>query len=423
PDPKTPSTAANPNVTVPGENPAPPSAATTPKTDTAEDSTTGHEKTAYFITVNDSRLNIDTLRYQIQMDNKLIMQVWVPMASISESAEISNRFTALIGILTIIMAGIWAFYISDRFSRPIQQISSITKRMSELDFSETLKLKGRDEITQLSDSINNLSFSLDSSIKELNEKNRQLEEDILRERELDKMRRQFMSSVSHELKSPVFLIQGYAEGLKSNILTDETKKNFYCDVIMDEADKMNVLVSDLLDLAQLQSGMFRISPCSFDISILVHDIVRKMQPVFDERDIWASIVQECRNVEVSADPVRIEQVVVNYLNNALVHVDSHKRIQISITCSESKVRVSVYNSGGHIPPDKLDKIWASFYKLDEARTRDIGGTGLGLSIVRAIMDAHGSECGVRNVFSNVDIASKTYLEEGVEFWFEVAQNG
>lgn len=364
------------------------------------------DKSAFFVRVEDTRLKIDTLRYQVRLENGLLMQIWVPMAGISESAAVSNRFTTTIGLLIALFTGIWSLYISGKFTKPIMQINRVAKKMSGLDFTETIQVKGDDEIAQLSRSINNLSCELDEAISRLNSKNRQLEEDIDRERKLDKMRQEFVSSVSHELKTPIFLIQGYADGLKSNVADNEKKRNFYCGVIMEEADKLNILVKDLLDLSQMQSGFFKINRCEFDISSLARDVTAKFGPILEEKKIGMEL-QTIDNLTVNADPVRIEQVLVNYLNNAVNHVDEQRKIRLAISRNEGKARVSVFNFGQHIPEEAHEKIWASFYKLDKARTRDYGGTGLGLSIVRAIVEAHQAGYGVNNVVG------------GVEFWFEV----
>jgi len=360
----------------------------------------------FFLIVEDPRLKINTLRYQTQLDNGLIMQVWVPMEGISESAAISNHFTMFIGILAILFSGIWSLYISERITKPITRIKNIAKKMSQLDFSEKIEIKGKDEVAQLSHIINSLSFELSNAINKLNIKNLQLENDIRNERELDRMRREFVSSVSHELKTPIFLIQGYADGLKANVADDENKRNFYCDVIMEEADRMDVIVKDLLDLSQIQSGMFSVNMCEFEITKLITEVVCKLGSIIEKKDIKIEINDE-KDLFVIADPIRIEQVIVNYLNNAVNHVDDERKINIRVSRNETKAKISVYNSGQQVPSESLNKIWTSFYKVDQSRTRDYGGSGLGLSIVRAIMEAHHNLYGVNN---SVD---------GVEFWFEV----
>ena len=233
-----------------------------------------------------------------------------------------------------------------------------------------------------------------------------LTEDIERERRIDKMRKEFISSVSHELKTPIALIQGYAEGLKLNVNEDEENRNFYCDVIMDEAGKMNRLVKDLLDLSQIEAGYFRLEKTVFDISFLVDHVLDKYRPILLEKGLKVD-VEKKENVAVNGDIVRIEQVLVNLLNNAINHVDDSKLIKITVTTRNEKIRVSVYNSGKTIPEESLDKIWTSFYKVDKARTRAYGGTGLGLSVVRAILELHRNAFGVENHIN------------GVTFWFEV----
>jgi len=365
-----------------------------------------YDENSFFIITQDPNFKIDTLRYQTRLNNGLILLVWVPMAGISESAAISNNFTAIIGLITILITGIWALFISGRFTRPITEMNRITKNMSELDFSQTLKIDRKDEIGQLSQSINHLSDKLGEAIGELNSRNRQLEKDIDRERKLDKMRREFISNVSHELKTPIFLIQGYAEGLKTNIADDKKKRDFYCRVIMEEAEKMDALVKGLLDLSQIESGMFPVNKVPFNVSQLMEQIVSKYGPVLKEKNIHMDVETE-EGLMAFADPARIEQAIVNFMNNAIDHADGKKVIKLAVKTAGHKIRVSVYNSGKPIPEAFLDKIWTNFYKIDKARTRGLGGTGLGLSIVRAIQEAHQNGYGVVNA------------EDGVEFWIDM----
>ena len=361
---------------------------------------------SFFVTLEDPSLKIESIRFQTELDNGLVLLVWVPIAQISESVAVSNRLTSIIAIVIIIITGIWAFFISRSFTRPITQMNFITKKMAKMDFTQTLNVSGKDEISQLSENINDLSDKLDRAIGELNSKNQQLELDIGHERKLDELRKVFISSVSHELKTPIFLIQGYAEGLKVNVVIDEEKRNFYCDVIIEEADKMDILVKDLLDLSQMESGMFSINKMEFDLVELTEDVVKKFEPLFTEMKVDLKM-QLPKQAWVHADPIRIEQAVVNFLNNAVNHIDGKKQLAISIQQEAEKIRLRVYNSGPRIPEELVDKIWISFFKADQARTREYGGTGLGLSVVRVIQEAHQNKYSVTN------------LDEGVEFWLEV----
>jgi two-component system, OmpR family, sensor histidine kinase VanS len=365
-----------------------------------------HDENSFFVITKDPGLKIDTLRYQTHLENDVMILVWIPMAEISESAAVSNRFTAIVALITIFITGLWTLYVSDKFTRPIKQINITTKKMAELDFSQTLDITSEDEIGQLSQSINHLSHKLKVTIGELNKKNQQLEQDIDKGKRIDTMRREFVSNVSHELKTPIFLIQGYAEGLKNNIVTDEEKRSFYCDVIMEEAEKMDAIVKDLLNLSQIESGNMDLNKYDFDIEQLIEDVTKKLEPIFKEKDI--SIGTEIAlNSLVNGDPIRIEQVIVNYMNNAINHVDSNKKIKVTAEEKNSKVRVSIFNTGQHIPEELLERIWISFYKIDKARTRSYGGTGLGLAIVKAIQQAHCNEYGVMNI------------DDGVLFWFDI----
>ena len=365
-----------------------------------------YEENSFFVINKDPSLSFETLRFQTQLENGIMILVWIPMTEISGAAAVSNNFTAMVAFITLLITVLWAFYISDRFTKPITEINNTAKRMAELDFSKSLNIEGEDEIAQLSRSINYLSHRLDEAIGELNRKNKKLESDIDKGKKVDAMRREFVSNVSHELKTPIFLIQGYAEGLRANVASDEEKRSFYCDVIMEEAEKMDIIVKDLLDLSQIEAGKIELNRCDFDIAQMVEDTLKKLQPLFAEKQIETAY-ETASEAWVSGDPLRIEQVLVNYLNNAINHTDSRKQIRITIQKEESKVRVSVFNAGQTIPEELLDRIWASFYKVDQARSRSCGGTGLGLAIVRAIQQAHGNGYGVRN------------LEQGVEFWFDI----
>jgi len=366
-----------------------------------------YDENSFFFITQDTNFKINTLRYQTKLENGVLILVWVPMSGISESAAISNKFTAIIGLIIILITGIWALYISGRFTHPIAEMNRITKKMAELDFSQVLKIDRKDEIGQLSQSINHLSYNLDDAINELNGRNKLLEQDIERERKLDHMRREFVSHVSHELKTPIFLIQGYADGLKSNVVSDEEKKNFYCDIIIEESEKMDNLVKDLLDLSQIESGIFPVNKTDFNINFIINDTISKYEPVLGKKNIHLE-VDMAEVLEVNADPLRIEQIMLNLMNNAIDHAEGNKVIRLSVKPTSEKIRVSVFNSGSPIPNHALDKIWSSFYKIDQARTRGFGGTGLGLSIVRAIQEAHGNGYGVSNV------------EGGVEFWFDIS---
>lgn len=353
----------------------------------------------------DTKMKIDFLTLVTKLSSGDVLTIRVPLVSITESVDIANRFIIITGIVIIILGSLWAYIFSKRFTKPILELNNIARNMAKFDFGEKCKISGEDEIGQLGQSINYLSDELDSAITELNIKNKKLEEDIEKERKIDEMRKEFVSSVSHELRTPLSVIQGYAEGLISNVAESEEDRKFYCDVIMKETDKMNKLVRDLLNLSQIESGYFQIEKTEFDLVSLMEYVINKYKSNFEEKNIQIQF-EAGERVTAYGDMVRIEQILTNYINNAINHIDGDRIIKISKEFNNDKVRVNVFNTGKAIPQESLDKIWNSFYKVDKARTRAYGGYGLGLSIVKAIQDLHHNSYGVEN------------MDGGVNFWFE-----
>ena len=223
------------------------------------------------------------------------------------------------------------------------------------------------------------------------------------------MRKEFLSNVSHELKTPIALIQGYAEGLKEGISDDAESREFYCDVIMDEAAKMNIMVKKLLTLNQLEFGNDVVAMERFDIVALITNYIQSAEILTKQNEISVRM-EEYQPIYVWADEFKTEEVFTNYFSNAINHCTNEKIIDVKLTKKEGKVRISVFNTGEPIPQDSIGHIWEKFYKVDKARTREYGGSGVGLSIVKVIMESMNQSYGVNN------------YENGVEFWFELETN-
>lgn len=357
-------------------------------------------------TDKDKRLNTSFLYSCSLLNNGDKILLTIPLSEITESSNIANQFLLFTAVLTIIIGIILTLIYSKKFTEPILNLNKIAQNMSKLNFKEKCIIKSKDEIGKLGENINSLSQQLDKAISELKEKNKQLSLDIEKERSIDEMRKEFIANVSHELKTPISLIQGYAEGLKINIVEDEESKSFYCDVIVNESEKMNKLVKNLLNLSLIDSNYCSLDKISFDILEFANKITTTFIPKFNEKNITFRLENNTTTLAY-ADALMVEQILVNYINNALNHVDDKKEITILIKESMNIIKVSVINSGKAIPDEEQNKIWQSFYKIDKARTRAYGGTGLGLSIVAGIQKLHGNNYGVNNTGS------------GVEFWFEI----
>lgn len=346
---------------------------------------------------------IDLIGY---LENGDLIFVRTNLESIQEGANISNKFLTYIGILAVILGSLMMFYISKNYTKPINDLSVVAKRMSDLDFDIKYQVTREDEIGELGRSINSLSEKLQRTISEFKSVNNELEKDIQNKIQIDELRKDFLSNVSHELKTPIALIQGYSEGLMENIHDDPESRSFYCEVIMDEAHKMNKMVSKLLTLNQIEFGNNQVEMERFDIVALIQSVLNATDILMKQKSVTLCFEQE-EPVFVWADEYLIEEVVTNYVSNALNHVAGAKIIEIKLIQKEDVVRLAVYNTGEQIPEEELEKIWIKFYKVDKARTREYGGSGIGLSIVKAIATTHNKACGVIN------------HENGVEFWFEL----
>ncbi len=335
----------------------------------------------------------------------------MPLSSITENVKISNHFLYIIGLITIIISGVVVLIISRRFTKPISELSNIANKMSNLDFSQKYRIKDTDdEIDNLGKSINKMSDKLEDTIIELQKNNIELEKNIEKKSKIDDMRKQFISDVSHELKTPISLIQGYAEGLIENVNTDEENRKFYADVILDEANRMDNMVKDLLELTKLEYGGRVFHNTFFNVIELINEELRKYTVKIKENNIKIKFNTEVP-IFVYADETFIEQVVNNYLSNAIKNIlpiNNEKYIEIKIKLlNNNKVRISVFNTGKNINKENLNKIWNRFYKEDISRNRENGGTGIGLSLVKAIMENYKNEYGVIN------------KKNGVEFYFEL----
>jgi len=365
--------------------------------------------------VTDIKSNINYIFLSATLDNGYMLYIRIPISSIEESVRISNNLLILIGGISIIIAGIIASFISRKFTEPITELNNIATNMSKLDFSKKYIEKDTDdEINNLGKSINVMSNKLETTIKQLRETNVELEKDIEEKSKIDEMRKQFISDVSHELKTPIALIQGYAEGLVENVNTDEESKKFYAEVILDETNKMDILVKQLLELMKLEYGTREFNNTKFDIVELINEVIRRCMVMLEENKIEVIFNSKSSNY-VIADDFYIDQVITNYFTNAIKHVeemDSKKQIKIDIEeLQNGKVRIKVFNTGKNIKEEDIQRVWNRFYKADASRNREDGGTGIGLALVKAIMNNYGNPYGVEN------------KENGVEFYFDLNKDG
>lgn len=327
-------------------------------------------------------------------------------ASIEEASGIIHEFYKYVMFGVLIIGLVLSFIYSDLISKPLTKINKTAKKMSAMDFSEKCTINREDEIGSLAKTLNFLSENLSTALKDLKEKNKKLEIDIEKERKLDVLRKDFIASVSHELKTPIGIIEGYAEGLKDNVAQGESR-DIYLDIIIDEAHKMNSLVMDMLELSKLEAGKANLHIQPFDIKELFEKIAFKNQVEITNNNLEIILNYKATSYCVLGDIFKIEQVLTNFITNAIKYTESGEKILIDISNHNSDVFFSIENTGAHIPEEDLSNIWSQFYKVDKSRTRSTRSTGLGLAIVKNLLTLHNSNFGVMNT------------ERGVRFYFSL----
>lgn len=358
---------------------------------------------------HDSTLGKDYYDLIGQLDNGNMIIIRSPIERIDSTMDILAKIFIWIAVGLIVFGSIFMLVFSNIFSSPIKRLSIAARQMAELDFDVKVPIYSKDEIGELSTCMNDMSSKLELTISELKSANARLERDIEDREKLDDMRKEFLSHVSHELKTPIALIQGYAEGLKDNLFDDEESKNYYTDVIIDEAGKMNALVKKLMALNEIEFGEAPLNIERFELVQFIKDILASSKILIDDAEARVIFEEEGRKY-VWADEYMIEEVFTNYLTNAIHYVKPGGIIKVYFEQVGTDIRVNVYNEGDTIADEDINNLFEKFYKADKARTREYGGSGIGLSIVAATMKAHNKNYGVYNV------------SDGVVFYFDLDAN-
>lgn len=332
------------------------------------------------------------------------LQIYYPVDTITKNAQTASWALFALSIIALLAYYAATYFFAVAFSKPVVTINSTAKKIAELDFSQQCPSFRISELDELSKSINTLSVSLEKALSKLKIENQQLEHDIKKERSLEKARRNFVANASHELKTPISIIQGYAEGMKYGIGCDSTEE--FCDIIIDESEKMNQLIIKLLEFLHIGSGEYPLSLQNFYLDELLMSYLGSLENILREKGI-ALHTDIDTNLYTEGDPTLLKIVFNNYISNAISHADFEKEIKVTVTDNADFYKVSVYNSGKHIDENDIGNIWQSFYRADKSHSRTEGRFGLGLSIVASIQELHNQKYSVEN------------KENGVEFSFTV----
>ncbi len=341
------------------------------------------------------------------LESGSLIKIFKVKSTVDTNTIIAVLFISFVTV-TIVCIAIFVFSVLiRRITTPLTEMSHITKNMSSLDFSKKCKPNDVAEIALLADSINEMSDSLETALVDLQQKNQKLQDDIEQEKTIDQLRQVFISGVSHELKTPIAIIQGYSEGLKLFLESDPEMAMKYCDTIINETERMNNLVMKLLDIIKYQSGEYKLFYERFSIHEIIGSWFERSGELLKEKGI--TLINDVSDDMVCfGDRFILSTVVNNYMSNAVSHVSGEMIIRASAKeISDGRYRISIFNTGTPIAAKDIDQIWNSFYRADKSMSRAQGRFGLGLAIVAAIQNLHEQEYGVIN------------HENGVEFWFDV----
>ena len=337
-----------------------------------------------------------------EIDNGIVIFITQPIEQVNESVSQANILLLACTVLSLIILLFVVLRMSKRFTRPIREIQGTVSEIANLNFDKRCEIKTGDELQSLGENVNILAGELQGALAELEKKNEQLKKDI-------EAQKKFIANASHELRTPLSLITGYSEEMSSGHVSTIKQSAEYSKIIADEAAKMNRLLTEMLELSRMQSGQAKLRKEVLDVEQQVRLFLEKYDGYIEKNGLDVSL-DFSEDAIGKLDPVRFEQVLANYISNAARYGDSHKKVRLSVKPDGDHIRITVFNTGKHIDPAKLESLWDGFFKLDDSRSRVPDSYGLGLSVVKAIQQAAGMGYGARNV------------KDGVEFWFDVERS-
>ncbi|MBP5495539.1 MAG: HAMP domain-containing protein [Lachnospiraceae bacterium] len=358
--------------------------------------------------IKDPIMNYKYLEMKGHLENNESYIIRCAIISVDDNVAVTNRFIFYVALFMILVGIVLIIIFTDRITKPIVRLTEISSKMANLDFETKYDSEGNNEVDVLGENMNEMSDKLEKTISELKSANNELLRDIERKNRNEEMRKEFLANVSHELKTPIALIQSYTEGLKDGIIEDEESRQYYLDVIIDEAGRMNNIVKEIMSLSELEYGNNPIEIERFDIVEMINNKIASAIYLFDMNEVEFIFDNKDDSIFVWADEPKTEDVFMNYLSNAFHYCEGEKKIKVFLEKKDDDIiRINVFNTGRQLNEEEQKRVWDKFYKADAARSRDYGGTGIGLSVVKAIMSSLKMAYGCYN------------SDDGVTFYFEL----
>ncbi|WP_460287232.1 sensor histidine kinase [Clostridium sp. CTA-7] len=317
------------------------------------------------------------------------MNVVVPLQPIDEASKVIFNLLPLIGLVVLIISVVGAFIYSKIITKPLLKINNAAKHLAALDFEKSCEVNSEDEIGEIALSLNELASNLQYTMNELKNTNLKLLDDIEREREIERKRREFTATISHELKTPITIIKGQLEGMLGNIgaYRDRDKYMNRALVVLND---MELMVREILEVSKLEDHGFKPQYTEINLSYLVNNCIEKLIYIANEKYISLNL-EISEEAYVRVDEKLIKKAISNIINNSIIHTAGNEKVFIKLWVEKDEVVLTVENTGIHIDETEFEKLFNPFYRIEKSRSRSTGGTGLGLYIVKTIFEAHGIE--------------------------------
>jgi len=321
-----------------------------------------------------------------------IVRFAMPLSEVQLEMQVIYRAVLFGAVVALVIALVITYFVSRSMTSPIREMREIAQRLAEGDFSRKVRIKNKDELGELAGSLNTMADELQAKIENL--------------KRMDKVRTDFVANVSHELKTPLTLIKGYIETLEDKAISDTKKAGKFISIIKDHTNRLSNIIDDLLSLSELELSRDSIEKSEFDLKSLIDDIALGFGHALAAKRQTLTIEPRGNNFMIRADRDKIEQVFVNLIDNAIKYTKAAGRIRVCLAQQDKEVVVTVEDNGIGIPKEHIDRVFERFYRVDRARSRQLGGTGLGLGIAKHIVLAHKGEIRIE---SDVSKGTKVFV--------------
>lgn len=320
---------------------------------------------------------------KVNGDVRGVVRLALPLSEIETELRVIYKVVLLGGVIAILVAFLIGYFISKGITSPISQMTDIAERIAKGDFSKKADARSQNELGALAKSLNKMADELQSQLESL--------------KKLNRVRTDFVANVSHELKTPLTSIKGFIETLEDGALEDKENSKKFIAIIKKHAERISSIIDDLLSLSELELGKDRLHKKEFDLKKLVDEVLLGFSHQISVKKHVLDVNVKGSSFKINADRDKIEEVLVNVIDNAIKYTDNNGKISVDLSENKNDFLIQVQDTGIGIPKEHLDRIFERFYRVDKARSRQLGGTGLGLAIVKHIAQLHDGNIDIESI--------------------------